>query len=140
MVLNDLEICVVACTSMRFTEKEALAYLQTQKHEISSSTYYRTLGHISAEVRKRAFEHAKNFLEDHIGTIDELLYIKKIMYQSAILENDRLKKTLILAKIAETMIPFISAFKEATKDIIIEEVKNKIGKENEPVDLSTFGV
>lgn len=125
---------------MRFTEKESLAYLKANKHDISASTYYRVLGHISAETRKRAFEYAKNFLEEHIATIDELLNIKKMMYQNAIKEDDNLKRTVILSKIVETMMPFISAYKEATKDIIIEEVKNKIGKEEEPINLSTFGV
>jgi len=139
-MLNDLEIAIVSAKAMRFTEDEALAYLKSQGFDTSLSTYYRTLGHISAEVRKRAFEHAKNFLPDHIDTIDELLNIKKMMYREAIKEDDHLKKTLILSKIVETMIPFISAYKEATKDIIIEEVKNKIGKEEEPFNLSTFGV
>lgn len=140
MVLNELEIAVVATKSMRFSEKESMAYLKTQGYDISSRTYYRILGHISAETRKSAFEHAKNFLEDHINTIDELLNIKKMMYQESIKETDSLKKTTILAKIAETMIPYISAYKEATKAIIIEEVKNKIGKEEEPINLSNLGV
>jgi len=139
MVLNDMELCVVACTAMRFTEKEALAYLEKKGHKMSPRKYYYTCGHISAETRKRAFEHARSFLEDHINTVDELLNIKKMMYENAENEEDPLKNSIILTKIVETMIPYISAYKEATKDIIIEEVKNKIGKE-ESVDLSTFGV
>ena len=139
-MLNDLEIAIVSAKAMRFTENEVMAYLKSQGFDISVPTYYRISGHISAETRKRAFEHAKNFLPDHIDTIDELLNIKKMMYRNAIKEDDYLKNTLILAKIAETMIPYISAYKEATKDIIIEEVKNKIGKEEEPFNLSTFGV
>lgn len=139
MGLNDVEMRVISCKAMRFTEDEALQYLKLHGHEISKRTYYRILGHISSETRKRAFEHAKSFLEDHINTIDELSNIKKMMYEYAIKENDNFKKTMILAKIAETMIPFISAYKEATKQIIIEEVKNKIGKEEAPIDLSTIG-
>ena len=139
-MLNDLEIAIVSTKAMRFTEDEAMAYLKTHGFDVSKRTYYRISGHISAETRKRAFEHAKNFLPDHIDTIDELLNIKKMMYQEAIKEEDHLKKTMILAKIVETMIPYISAYKEATKDIIIEEVKNKIGKEEESLNLSTFGV
>jgi len=140
MVLNDMELCVVACTAMRFTEKESLAYLKAKGYNMSPRKYYYTCGHISSETRKRAFEHARNFLEDHINTIDELLNIKKMMYENAIKEDDNLKNTLILAKITETMIPYISAYKEATKEIIIEEVKNKIGKEEESINLSNFGV
>ena len=140
MVLNDLEIAVVATKSMRFTEKESMEYLKSHGHEISIRTYYRTLGHVSSETRKSAYEHAKSFLEDHINTIDELLYIKKMMYENAKNEDDSFKNTMILVKITETMIPYISAYKEATKEIIIEEVKNKIGKEEESINLSNLGV
>lgn len=139
-MLNDLEIAIVSTKAMRYTENEAMGYLKTHGFDISHSTYYSTLGHISSETRKRAFEHAKSFLEDHIGIIDELLNIKKMMYQSAIKEDDNLKKTMILAKITETMIPYISAYTEATRYIIIEEVKNKIGKDEESFNLSIFGV
>jgi len=138
MVLNDLEITVIATKAMRLTEKESLEYLKEKGYVIERSMYYRTLAHISSETRKRAYEHAKSFLEDHINTIDELLNIKKMMYENA--KNDNLKNTLILAKIAETMIPYISAYKEATKEIIIEEVKNKIGSEEESINLSNFAV
>ena len=94
MVLNDLEIVIVSTKAMRFTEKEALAYLKTQGHDISPVTYYRTLGHISSETRKRAFEIARSFLEDHIQTIDELENNKKMMYQAVHLENDNFKKVI----------------------------------------------
>ena len=140
MVLNDMELCVVACKAMNFTEEESLAYLKEKGHSMSPRKFYYTCGHISSETRKRAFEHAKNFLEDHISTIDELLNIKKMMYENYKDEEDSFKKTMILAKITETMIPYISAYKESTKQIIIEEVKNKIGKEKESINLSNFGV
>lgn len=140
MTLNDLELDVIACTSMGFTEKKSLEYIKDKGYDISRRKYYYICGHISSETRKRAFEHAKSFLEDHINTIDELLNIKKMMYENTIKENDPLKNTMILAKITETMIPYISAYKEATKDIIIQEVKNKIGKEKESINLSTLGV
>lgn len=140
MVLNDMEMCIVACKSMNFTEIESLAYLKNKGYDMSPRKFYYTCGHISSETRKRAFEHAKNFLEDHINTIDELENIKKMMYENAKKEDDGLKNTMILAKIVETMIPYISAYKEATKEIIIEEVKNKIGKEEKSINLSNFGV
>ena len=140
MVLNDLELCIIATRSMRMTEKESLLYIESQGHKISHATYYRISGHISAEVRKRAYEHAKNFLEDHIDVIDELLNIKKMMYVNADKEEDYFKRTMILAKIVETMIPYISAYKEATKQIIIQEVKNKFGTQKESINLSSFGI
>lgn len=137
MVLNELELAIVAVKSMRFTEKEAMDYLKSKGHEISIRKYYHTLGHISSETRKRAFEIAKSFLEDHIITIDELLNIKKIMYEESNKEKDSLKKTLILAKITETMIPYISAYREATKQIV-EEVQKRVAIEEKTGNLSSF--
>ena len=139
MVLSDLEIAIVATKSMRFTQEESMAYLKDQGHDIKIRTYYRKLGHISSETRKRAFEIAKSFLEDHINTIDELENIKKLMYEKALQEADCYKSTMILAKIVETMIPYISAYKEATK-AIIEKVKKEIGKKESNINLSTIGV
>ncbi len=134
MVLNDLELEIVATKAMRFSEKAALQYLKDKGFEISRRTYYYTLGHISAETRKRSFEIAKSFLEDHIQTCDELNNIKKMMYENYNKEDDYTKRAMILIKITDTMIPFISAYREATKQII-EKVKNQIDKEK--VDLST---
>lgn len=139
MVLNEIELLIVSTKAMRFTEAETLAYLKSQGHDIPRTTYYRILGHISSETRKRAFEIAKSFLEDHIQTVDELENIKKIMYREALLESDHLKKTMILAKITETMIPYISAYREATKQII-QEVKKKIGNQEENINLSSLGI
>lgn len=139
MGLNDLEICVIATKSMRFTTHEALEYLKTQNHHISERTYFRVLGHVSSETRKRSFEIAKSFLEEHIHTIDELLYVKKLMYQEYVKESDSLKKTMILSKIVETMIPYISAYREATKEII-KKVKKEVGTKEEHLNLSSLGV
>jgi len=139
MALNEIELLIVSTKAMRFTEQETLAYLKSKGHDTPRTTYYRILGHISSETRKRAFEIAKSFLEDHIQTVDELENIKKMMYQQALLEGDHLKKTMILAKITETMIPYISAYREATKQII-QEVKKKIGNQEENINLSSLGI
>lgn len=96
-MLNDLEKCCIAAKSMRYTEDEALVYLRAQGHDIQKSTYYKILGHISAETRTRAYEIAKSFLEDHINTVDELENIKKEMYRNAVKETDPLKNTIILS-------------------------------------------
>ncbi len=139
MGLNELELLIISTKAMRFSEGEARAYLTMKGYPMSRITYYRTLGHISSETRKRAFEIAKSFLEDHIQVCDELDNIKKIMYQEALQESDHLKKTMILAKITETMIPYISAYREATKQII-EEVKKKVGNQEENINLSSLGI
>lgn len=137
MVLNDLELEVIATKAMRYSEKEALQYLKDKGFDVSPSTYYRTLGHISAETRKRAFEIAKSFLEDHIQICDELNNIKKLMYENYNKELDYTKRAMILVKITDTIIPYISAYREATKKII-EKVKNQIDKEE--IDLSFTGI
>lgn len=138
-MLNELELCVISTKAMRFTEEESLKYLKEKGHEIKRSLYYKILGHISSETRKRAFEIAKSFLEDHINTIDELENIKKLMYEKALKEEDCYKATMILAKIVETMIPYQSAYREATKKII-QEVKKEVGNQEENIDLSTLGI
>ena len=125
MVLNDLERCILATKAMQYSEKDSMDYLKKKGFKIVRSSYYRILGHISVETRKRAYEIAKNFLEDHIDTVDELNHIKKLMYEQSEKEKDPLKKTMILAKITETMIPYISAYREATKKII-EKVKKEV--------------
>lgn len=135
-----MELCVIACTSMNLTEKLSLAYLKGKGFKMSQRKFYYVCGHISAETRKRAYEYAKNFLEDHISVIDELKNIKKMMYEHALKEEDHFKSSIILVKITETIIPYISAYIESTNEIIIEEVKNKIGKEEKSFNLSNLGV
>ena len=44
----------------------------------------------------------------------------------------------ILAKIVETMLPYISAYREATKQII-EKVKKENGKEEININISSIG-
>ena len=138
MVLNDLELEILSTKAMRFTEKEAIKHLETKGYHMSSRTYYRALGHISAETTKRAFEIAKSFLEDHINTCDELENIKKLMYKNYKDETRPINKTMILVRITE-MIPYITAYREATKKII-EKVKKEVGNQEKVINLSTIGV
>lgn len=142
MVLNDLELEIVSTKAMRFTEKEAMEHLKENGYDISLRTYYYTLGHISSETRKRAFEIAKSFLEDHINTCAELDNIKKMMYKAAQKLNKKEKSSeevMVLAKITETMIPYISAYREATQKIIVK-VKKEVGNQEKNIDLSALGV
>jgi len=138
-MLNDIEIAIVSTRAMRFSQKEVITYLKSIGFDISLSVYYRHLALISSQTRQRAFEIAKSFLEDHINTIDELYNIKKMMYVEFVKEDDPLKKTMILAKITETMIPYISAYREATKQII-EEVKKKVDSKEKDFNLSALGI
>ena len=135
MVLNDQELCVISTKAMRYTTDEALVYLKLQGYKMEKSNYYKILGHISSETRKNAFEIAKSFLEDHINTVHELESIKNQMYQQVVLADKPADKVMILAKITETMIPYISAYREATKEII-SKVKKEIGSQKENLNLS----
>ena len=139
MVLNDLELEIISTKAMGLSEKAALEYLKDKKFKIHRSAYYKILGHISAETRKRAFEIAKSFLEDHINTCDELENIKKMMYKNYNDETKPINKTMILAKIVETVIPYISAYREATKKII-EKVKKEVDSQEKNINLSSLGV
>ena len=80
-----------------------------------------------------------NYDEKNDSVDISLENIKKIMYKKYVNEIEPLKKVMILAKITETMIPYISAYREATKKII-QEVTKKIGSEEEDINLSSLGV
>ena len=62
-----------------------------------------------------------------------------MMYENYKDEAKPLNKTMILAKIVETMIPYISAYREATKKII-EKVKKEVGNQEKDINLSSLGV
>lgn len=137
-MLNDLEQCIVGVKAMRYNEKKALEYLRENGHDISRAKYYKTLGHISSETRKRAFEIAKSYLDDHVDVLDKLERIEQELYEIAEKETDQTKKAMILLKTVETMIPFITEYRDITK-AVIEKVKKEVGKEEINYDISLIG-
>jgi len=136
MELNELEILVIATKTMRFSEKESLAYLKVEGHDISLSTYYRILDRISTETLTRVYDIAKNFKEQHLRRIDSLEQIEKLLWRNVHKTNDPEKQTIILKEIRDLQ-PYLSAYYEATKNIMKEVVK---GIEKEYINLSPLGV
>lgn len=134
-MLSDKETVILATKSMRFTVKEALKYLESQNYYMSESKYHRILKKISSRSKEIAYDIARNFLPDHVNMVNEMINIKKMMYQDYDKEPDFFKRVAILAKITEQN-TYISGYSEDTKQII-EEVQRKIGNEEKTNSLST---
>ena len=114
---------------MRFSVKEALEYLKEKGNQMSKRTYYRILGRISSETSKRLFEISKNMRERHMERIDELETIRKEMWKNYNKCDEPLDRVKILKQIVE-LLPYISAFDEATAGVIEEVIRN-FGKDPE---------
>ena len=163
MTLNGTELLVIATKTMRFSDEEALTYLKDKNKEISRSTYYRILGKVDVETKKRLFDICKNFTTHHLERIDALRVVEKELWvnyhakKSIIIqtredgydENNKkyskttaevmqidqtpTEKTKILKDITELQ-PYISAYEEATQSIMEKSIV-QFGRE-ESMDLS----
>jgi len=124
MPLNDRELLVVATKTMRLSEKEALDYLKEKGYEISKKTYYRILGRISSETRKRLFEICKNMMERHMDRIDDVELLRRLLLE--ILRDEKTKTADRIRAIHELreLEPWISAFDEAAQGVLEDFVKN----------------
>ena len=129
MPLNDTELLVVATKVMRLSEKEALAYMEEHYHKISREKYYRILGRVSSETRKRLFEICKNFKERHMQRIDELETIRRKLWEVFRSTEDENVKLRALKQLTDIQ-PYISAYDESTAGVIEEVIKN-FGKDHE---------
>ena len=127
MVLTDKESAVLSTKFMWFTVGEALKYLNDRGFNIQERKYHRILKRISSRYKETAFSIAKNFLEDHVDRVHEMINIKKLMYKAYEAETDHFKRATILSKITEQN-TYISGYSEDTK-YIIEEVQKKINNE-----------
>ena len=130
MPLNATESLVVATKVMRLSEKEALAYMEEHEQKISRDKYYRILGRVSSETRKRLFEICKNMKERHMQRIDELETIRKELWEVYNSSTDGNVKLRALKQLREIQ-PWISAYDESTAGIIKEVIKN-FGQDSEP--------
>jgi len=129
MPLNATELLVVATKVMRLSEKEALDYLKEHGIEIGRDKYYRILGRISSETRKRLFEICKNLKERHMQRIDKFEVIEKLMWENYHKCYKPIDKVKVLKEIREIQL-YISAFDEATVGVIEEVIRN-FGKDHE---------
>lgn len=133
MTLNDKEKAVMATIIMRLGEQESLNYLKEKGHEMSLSTYYRTKGAIQASTLDRLNQIAKEFPTLHAQQIDEIELIRSEMWKQYKREESPRGKVMILKEIKDIQ-PFISAYNEATKDIV-EQWVDKLARES-PTNLS----
>ena len=124
MGLNERETFVVRTKMMGMSINESLEYMKTKDHEISETTYYRTLGTISGETLKYLNQIAQNFKEEFLNEMLELDEIKKLMWEQYIECDDAIKKVSILNSIV-SLKPYKSAYIEASKRMmeryVIEE-------------------
>lgn len=130
MPLNATELLVVATKTMRLSEKGALIYMEEHGEKISRDKYYRILGRVSSETRKRLFEICKNMKERHMQRIDELETIRKEIWEVHNSSTDDNVKLRALKQLREIQ-PWISAYDESTASIIKEVIKN-FGQDSEP--------
>ncbi len=119
---------------MRFNEKESLAYLEENHHKMEHATYYRIKGRIEAETLKRINEIGRQFQHQHLARIEELELIRAEMWQNYTLEEVPFKRVMILKEIKE-MQPFISAYHEATKHIMEDEVGKVTKQESDSLSI-----
>lgn len=136
MPLNERELLVVATKVMRFSEKESLAYMKLKNHEMVASSYYRILGRVEAETRKRLYEICKTMKERHLERIEELDLIKKEMWIQYHKENVPRFKVRTLKELRELQ-PYISAYDESTQGILEDAIKQFAHEKN--LNLPTLG-
>jgi hypothetical protein len=135
MPLTDREIAVLSTKFMWFTVDECLKYLEDRGFTMNKRKYHRILKRISSRYKEIAFGIAKNFLNDHVDRVQEMINIKKLMYKEYEDEGDHFKRATILAKITEQN-TYISGYSEDTK-YIIEEVQKRIGNEEKTDNISS---
>lgn len=96
------------------TIEQSLVYMKEKNHDISETTYYRTLGTISGETMKYLNQIAQNFKEEFLNEMLEIDEIKKLMWEQYIDCDDAIKKVSILNSIV-ALKPYKSAYIEASK-------------------------
>lgn len=137
MPLNQAERSVVFTKTMRYTEKEALAYLKKKGHKMDRNQYYRIWGTVSTETRKRLFEICKNMKERHMERIDDVEMIRTQLLD--VLKEPKLKtenKLRTLHELRELQ-QWISAYDESAQGVLEDFVKN-FGQEDKIVDISSL--
>ncbi len=136
MPLDELERLVVNCRIMRLKKAEARAYLKGHGYDLSQPAYQRLRLHIERTKSGRLYEIARRgFVDQHLERLDQLELIQQEMWKNYHLEGDPTKKTRILRMIADVQ-PFLSAYIEATKEVMEHNVLSSKG---EGFSLPAFG-
>lgn len=118
--LTDRQKAVVETIRMRLTEKQSLTYLNESGFPIAVATLYREKRRIEKLKLQRLYLIAKiGFQDQHIERIDKCEMVEKLMWENYRNEVSAFKKVLILREIIK-MQPYLSAYYEATEDVMKE--------------------
>jgi hypothetical protein len=111
------------CIVMRLTEKEALRYLEVNLgRPVPPRTYGRWKRHMEQNKLEQLYEIGQyGFVEQHVDRIQQLELIDRLMWECQNACPDPFKKAIILERIAKIQ-PYLSAYYEATKDVVKENV------------------
>jgi hypothetical protein len=123
---------------MRLKLPAALKYLEKSGFPSSKATYYRTKKLLRQRTRERlALIAAETFEQQHLDRIDELLLIKKEMWDNYQNEDRPFQRVMILREIKDIQ-RHISSYYEATEDLItpnkVLETPNSNLREQEEQD------
>jgi len=131
--LIDRDILIIQCLTMKFSEKEALAYLASRNHKIKRAQYYEDKKRIEDSAIHRAYKIAaeNGMIEQHMYRINQLETIEREHWQNYHLEKAGLKRSLILEKITALQ-PYISSAYDYVQEIIKEQadLQERLAKSN----------
>lgn len=114
---------------MRLTIQQSLEYMKDVGFQMSQATYSRIKCKLQNDKLKRLYNIAKyGFQDQHLERVEQLELIQKLMWDDYHKCVDPFKRTCILEKIANIQ-PYLSAYYEATKDVMEHQGKDKNGSE-----------
>jgi len=121
---------------MRLTIEQSLDYMKDAGYEVSQATYCRMKNKLQSQKLQRLYNIAKyGFTDAHLERIEQLELIQKLMWNDYNQCQDAFKRACILEKIASIQ-PYLSAYYEATKDIIaLKKRKKKLENEHTEEDI-----
>lgn len=117
-ILSDRQKAVIETIRMRLNEKQSLEYLKEVGFEMAPATYQREKRKVEELKLQRLYHIAKiGFQDQHLDRIDNTELCLKLMWENYQLEQDPSKRFEMLKDIILVQ-PYLSAYYEATKDII----------------------
>lgn len=129
----DRDVLIIHCITMKFSEKESLAYLASRNHKIKRAQYYEDKKRIEDSATHKAYKIAaeNGLIEQHMLRISQLETIEREHWQNYHQEKAGLKRSLILEKITALQ-PYISSAYDYVKQIIKEqaEMQERLARAN----------
>jgi hypothetical protein len=136
-VLSDRQRAIVECIRMRLNERQSLEYLKEVGFEIGPATYYREKRKVESMKLKRLYHIGQiGFQDQHLERIDVYEMGFKMMWKNVLLEKDPYKQNAMIKDIL-LLQPYLSAYYEATKLVIVEKQQQQ---QNEIVGLNNLPI